>query len=64
MSNRQLSDEFRYVFDRKSAQRMLGNTLDRPKTVLKRTFIRDTEFKVPDLNKGTNYDYMEEKVRS
>ena len=30
MSNRTLGDEYRYVFDRKEAERQLGNTLDRP----------------------------------
>lgn len=30
LSDRVLSDEFRYVFDRTHAARMLGNTLDRP----------------------------------
>ena len=39
MSNRELSDEFRYVFDRKYASRPLGNTLDRPKLLLKRLFL-------------------------
>jgi hypothetical protein len=39
MSNRELSDEFRYVFDRKYADRQLGNTLERPKLLLKRNFI-------------------------
>ena len=39
MSNRELSDEFRYVFDRKYAERQLGNTLERPKLLLKRNFV-------------------------
>jgi hypothetical protein len=43
MSNRELSDEFRYVFDRKYAQRFLGNTLDRPKLLLKRHFLQTTQ---------------------
>lgn len=30
LSDRVLSDEFRYVFDRNHAERILGNTLDRP----------------------------------
>ncbi len=43
MSNRELSDEFRYVFDRKYAERYLGNTLDRPKLLLKRNFVQKTQ---------------------
>jgi hypothetical protein len=39
ISNRELSDEFRYVFDRKYAERVLGNTLERPRLLLKRQFI-------------------------
>jgi hypothetical protein len=39
LSNRELGDEYRYVFDRKYAQRVTGNSLERPKVVLKRHFI-------------------------
>lgn len=43
MNNRELGDEFRYVFDRKYAERQLGNTLDRPKLLLKREFLQTTQ---------------------
>lgn len=43
LSDRVLGDEFRYVFDRAHAQRLLGNTLDRPQLVNKRFFVRKTE---------------------
>lgn len=43
MSNRELSDEFRYVFDRKYAERFQGNTLERPRLVLKRTLVGATQ---------------------
>jgi len=36
MNNRELSDEFRYVFDRKFAERYQGNTLEKPRLLLKR----------------------------
>jgi len=49
LSNRELSDEFRYVFDRKYAKRQLGNNLDRPKLVLKRTFFCNTEIEAENL---------------
>lgn len=42
MSDRELSDEYRYVFDRKYADSQLGNTLERPRLVLKRSFIQAT----------------------
>ena len=42
-SNRQLSDEIRYVFDRKKLESQLGNSLDRPSLLMKRNFVRKTE---------------------
>ena len=44
LSNRQLGDELRYVFDRKNLPRFTGNTLDRPKMLVKRNYLRDTSF--------------------
>ena len=56
MSNRELSDEFRYVFDRKYAERFLGNTLDRPKLLLKRQFLQNTQISREELKRGRNYE--------
>ena len=42
LSDRELSDEYRYVFDRAHAERNLGNTLDRPSMLNKRLFTRQT----------------------
>lgn len=42
LSDRELSDEYRYVFDRAHAERNLGNTLDRPSMLNKRLFTRKT----------------------
>jgi len=39
LSNRELSDEYRYVFDRKYAERYLGNSLEKPRLVLRRHFV-------------------------
>jgi hypothetical protein len=39
LSNRELGDEFRYVFDRKYAERFVGSSLDRPKLILRRNFV-------------------------
>jgi len=36
MSDRELSDEYRYVFDRENEERKLGNNLDRPSLMNKR----------------------------
>lgn len=44
LSNRKLGDEFRYVFDRKYLQRFIGNTLERPRLLLRRTFVKATSF--------------------
>lgn len=55
MSNRELSDEFRYVFDRKYANRFLGNTLDRPKLLLKRQFVQTTQIAEEVLKSGQQY---------
>ena len=42
LSNRELSKELRYVFDRRQAERYQGNTLDRPKLLMKRQFVYTT----------------------
>ena len=52
MSNRTLGDEYRYVFDRKEAERQLGNTLERPSLLNKRLFVRKTEMDQENLNQG------------
>lgn len=59
MSNRELSDEFRYVFDRKYAERALGNTLDRPKLLLKRQFVQTTKIVQEVLKGGRQYQQMD-----
>jgi hypothetical protein len=46
MSNRQLGDEFAYVLDRKGQTRYIGNSLDKPQVLLKKNFVRDTEFEM------------------
>ena len=64
MSDRQLSDEFRYVFDRKYAERTMGSTLDRPLLLMKRNFLADTTFENEQLNQGTEFgQHVEQKIR-
>jgi hypothetical protein len=55
LSNRELSDEFRYVFDRKYAERYLGNTLDRPKLLVKRHFVQTTQVSEEVMKSGSQY---------
>jgi hypothetical protein len=43
LSDKELSKEFRYVFDRRLAARYQGNTLERPKLLLKRLHIQQTQ---------------------
>jgi hypothetical protein len=44
LSNRKLGDEMKYVLDRKNEKRFVGNSLEKPRLLLKRNFIQDTNF--------------------
>jgi hypothetical protein len=63
MSNRKLGDEYRYVFDRATAERQLGNLLDRPSLLMKRLFTRQTEVDQENLASGTAFGRHEEKMQ-
>lgn len=39
-----MGDEICYVYERKNQKKYVGNTLEKPNILLKRTFVRDTEF--------------------
>lgn len=60
MSNRELSSEFRYCFDRIYQQSYTGNMLDKPKLLLKRNFIKNTYAQEEVYAEGTKYDYASE----
>lgn len=71
LSNRKLSDEFRYVFDRKIMTKLMGgdsvkskfianNTLDKPQLLLNRFKIRDTQYDQEVSNEGQSYKAAEE----
>ena len=62
MSNRTLGDEYRYVFDRKEAERQLGNTLERPSLLNKRLFVRKTEMDKENLKQGDQFNRYEERM--
>ena len=50
-----MSDEIRYVYNRRSHEAVMGNNLDRPSLLMKRTFVRMTYTNQEDLSKGTTY---------
>ena len=56
MSNRQLGGEFAYVLDRKGQTRYIGNSLEKPQLLLKRHFIRDTNFDKLSLDPGNDFE--------
>lgn len=60
LSNRELSTEFRYCFDRRALPRFMGNTLPKPKLLLKRTFAQSTACFEEVVNEGTKYNQERE----
>ena len=54
-SNGKIGDEIKYVFDRQKQEDRLGNTLDRPTLLMRKTFVKDTETKTESLTLGTTY---------
>lgn len=59
LSNRTLSDENRYIMERKMQEKTIGNFLEKPTVLLKRNYIRDTTFSEEKLASGTSYDRVE-----
>ena len=62
MSDRSLGDEYRYVFDRATAPRQLGNSLQRPSLLNKRLFTRKTEMDKEVLAGGNNFKSRQEDM--
>ena len=54
-SNKTLGDEYCYVLNRKKESRYVGNTLEKPQILLKRTFIRDTTLEKEQVGGGTGF---------
>lgn len=52
MSNKKVSDEIRYVFERKQLEGKLGNTLERPSLLIKKNFIKETSVDNENLDRG------------
>ena len=44
LNNKTLGDETCYIIDRKDKPKFIGNTLEKPQILLKRTEVRDTNF--------------------
>lgn len=56
MSNKKVSDEIRYVFERKQLEGKLGNTLERPTLLIKKNFIKETSIDSENLALGDQLD--------
>lgn len=56
MSNKKMSDEIRYVFERKQLEGKLGNTLERPSLLIKKNFIKETSIDSENLGLGENFN--------
>jgi len=55
MSEARLHDEIKYVYDRRTKEKFMGNTLEKPTMLLKREFNMETLEDSENLNKGHNY---------
>ena len=49
LNNKELSDEHSYIVNRQKQDKFIGNNLERPRVLLKRTFNRDTTVKKEEL---------------
>jgi len=56
LNNRSLGDEYCYVLDRRNKSRYLGNTLEKPQVLLKRTFVRETQTNEEQLAQNQEFD--------
>ena len=55
LSNKTLGDEYCYVLNRKKESRYVGNTLEKPPILLKRTYVRDTVLEREEVAAGTGF---------
>ena len=51
-----MSDEIRYVYNRRNHDAVMGNNLDRPSLLMKRNFVRVTSTNQENLSLGTSYN--------
>ncbi|KRW99096.1 hypothetical protein PPERSA_07349 [Pseudocohnilembus persalinus] len=55
LNNKTLGDEICYVLERRNQKKYIGNTLEKPNILLKKTFVRDTQFDKENLSKDQEY---------
>eukprot|EP00826_Nyctotherus_ovalis_P061594 TRINITY_DN877_c0_g3_i1.p1 TRINITY_DN877_c0_g3~~TRINITY_DN877_c0_g3_i1.p1 ORF type:complete len:1387 (-),score=537.00 TRINITY_DN877_c0_g3_i1:3078-7238(-) len=60
LAERELGTELRYCFDRRNQERFVGNTLEKPKLVLKRNFLKSTSTLEEKVTEGTKYESRSE----
>ena len=56
VSGRKIGDEFRYILERRYAQKLPGNMLERPEILLNPWAVRDTEAEAETLARGEAYN--------
>ena len=56
LSNRELSDELRYVQQRSTLQTMIGNTLDKPSLLLHREKVKETKDDEEVIHQGKGFE--------
>ncbi|EGR27080.1 hypothetical protein IMG5_201970 [Ichthyophthirius multifiliis] len=54
-NNKQIGDEICYVINRQNEKKLIGNTLEKPCILLKKTFNQETVFEKEELNQGEDY---------
>ena len=63
LSDRELSSELRYCFDRRHQEKFIGNSLEKPKLLLKRALLQTTHTKTGVVAAGTTYDQMKAEAQ-
>lgn len=55
LNDKELSDEHCYILNRQKEDKFIGNNLERPRVLLKRTFNRDTIVNKEELASERNF---------
>ena len=56
LNERKLGEEYSYVLERRSQERFLGCTLEKPQLLLKRLYIQDTKTDIQEAKTGQEYE--------
>ena len=62
LSQKGLSDEIKYVLERKRKNTFMGNTLDKPSSLLKRHFVRETQQDQEQLKGERDFEASKKKL--